>query len=197
MESRHIVPYHNASVYIKNRTIDIYSVSWEILKIRTKVQSNKNKHSFCTFSASWHLSSKGHEAEKLQKECCFYCITTSRWRTQVNHLNVKWHSDPWPVTVTSQPIRLSTNFMTLIPSLTFTYEWFLWSICNGCGMPAGNAYPSGHLVPSPFLGLAYAPVVETMSYRTCCVFTRLFNLPLSTFSTLLKSTIDNINCVFY
>ena len=38
--------------------------------------------------------------------------------------NVKWHSDPWP-TVTSQPIRLSTNFMTFIPSLTFTdYEWF-------------------------------------------------------------------------
>ena len=34
--------------------------------------------------------------------------------------NVKWHSDPWPVIVTSQPIRLSTNFMTLIPSLTFT-----------------------------------------------------------------------------
>ena len=28
-------------------------------------------------------------------------------------------------------------------------------------MPAGNAYPSGHLVPSPFLGFAYAPVVET------------------------------------
>ena len=43
--------------------------------------------------------------------------------------------------------------MTLIPSLTFTdYEWFPWSICNGCGMPAGNAYHSGHLVPSPFLG---------------------------------------------
>ena len=27
---------------------------------------------------------------------------------------VKWHSDPWP-TVTSQPIRLSANLMTLIP----------------------------------------------------------------------------------
>ena len=27
-----------------------------------------------------------------------------------------------------------------------------WSspICNGCGMPARNVYPSGHLVPSPF-----------------------------------------------
>ena len=65
--------------------------------------------------------------------------------------------------MTSQPIRLSTNFMTLIPSLTFTdYEWFPWSICNGCGMPAGNAYHSGHLVPSPFLGgLACALTVET------------------------------------
>ena len=73
--------------------------------------------------------------------------------------NVKWHSDPWP-TVTSQPIRLSTNFMTLIPSLTFTdYEWFPWSICNGCGMPAGNAYPSGHLVPSLIVGLSCAPIV--------------------------------------
>ena len=36
--------------------------------------------------------------------------------------NVKWHSDPWP-TVTFQPIRLSTNFMTFIPSLTFTELW--------------------------------------------------------------------------
>ena len=26
---------------------------------------------------------------------------------------------------------------------------------------AGNAYPSGHLVPSPFMGLACAPIVET------------------------------------
>ena len=52
--------------------------------------------------------------------------------------------------------------MTFIPSLTFTdYEWFPWSICNGCGMPARNAYPSGHLVPSPLIGLACAPIVET------------------------------------
>ena len=36
--------------------------------------------------------------------------------------NVEWHSDPWP-TVTSQPIRLSTNFMTFIPILTFTELW--------------------------------------------------------------------------
>ena len=30
---------------------------------------------------------------------------------------------------------------------------FPWSIRNGCDMPVGNAYPSGHLVPSPFWDL--------------------------------------------
>ena len=86
--------------------------------------------------------------------------------------NVKWHSEPWP-TVTSQPIRLSTNFMTLIPSLTFTdSKWFPWSICNGCGMPTENAY---HLVPSQFMGFAYAPNVDLFS-RTCRVFSRLSTL---------------------
>ena len=38
----------------------------------------------------------------------------------IPHTNVKLHSDPWQVTVISQPIRLSINFMILIPSLTFT-----------------------------------------------------------------------------
>ena len=100
--------------------------------------------------------------------------------------NVKWHSDPWP-TVTSQPIRLSTNFMTLIPSLTFTdYEWFPWSICNGCGMPAGNAYPSGHLVPSPISGLANAPIVETKFLELAMsLLDSSPRIPLGTFSILL------------
>ena len=100
--------------------------------------------------------------------------------------NVKWHSDPWP-TVTSQPIRLFTNFMTLIPSLTFTdYEWFPWSICNGFGMPAGNAYPSGHLVPSPILGLANAPIVETKFLELAMSLLDFSpRIPLGTFSILL------------
>ena len=42
-------------------------------------------------------------------------------------------------------------------------------------MPAGNAYPSAHLVPFPFLGLAYAPIVET-SFSELNVFSRLFAL---------------------
>ena len=84
--------------------------------------------------------------------------------------NVEWHSDPWP-TVTSQPIRLSTSFMTLIPSLTFTdYEWFPWSICNGCGMPAGNAYPSGHLVPSPFWDLLMLQLLRPNSSNLPCLY---------------------------
>ena len=71
-------------------------------------------------------------------------------------------------------IRLSTDFMTFIPSWTFTdYEWFPWNICNGCGMPAGNAYPSGHLVPSPIVGLACAPIVETR-FLELAMSSRLF-----------------------
>ena len=90
--------------------------------------------------------------------------------------------------MTSQPIRLSTNFMTLKPSLTFTdYEWFPWSICNGCGMPAGNAYPSGHLVPSPILGLANAPIVETKFLELAMSLLDFSpRIPLGTFSILLN-----------
>ena len=52
-----------------------------------------------------------------------WSIRGSYWAIWSNPLtNVKWHSDPWP-TVTSLPIRLSTNFMTFIPSLTFTELW--------------------------------------------------------------------------
>ena len=94
-------------------------------------------------------------------------------------------------TVTSQPIRLSTNFMTLIPSLTFTdYEWFPWSICNGCGMPAGNAYPSGHLVPSPILRFANAPIVETKFLKLAMSLLDFSpRIPLGTFSILLCLTL--------
>ena len=90
--------------------------------------------------------------------------------------------------MTSKSIRLSTNFMILIQSLTFTeYDWFPWSICNGCGMPAGNAYPSGHLVPSPIVGLACAPIVE-IRFRELAMSLLDFSprIPLATFSILLK-----------
>ena len=56
------------------------------------------------------------------------------------------------------------------------YEWFPWSIWNGCGMPAGNAYPSGHLVPSPFFWTCLCSNCWDQIPRTCHVFIRLFTL---------------------
>ena len=92
-----------------------------------------------------------------------------------------------------QPIRLSTNFMTLIPSLAFTdYEWFPWNICNGCGMPAGNAYPSGHLVPSHIVGLACAPFVETRFLELAISLLDFSpRIPLASFSILLDKFHSN------
>ena len=76
-------------------------------------------------------------------------------------MNVKWHSDPW-LTMTSQAIRLPTNFMTLIPRLTFTELWVasskhlqrVWHVSREC---------FSFLTPGsvPLLGLACAPIVET------------------------------------
>ena len=85
-------------------------------------------------------------------------------------------------------IRLSTNFMTLIPSLTFTdYEWFPWSICNGFGMQAGNAYPSGHLVSSPIVGLACALMVEARFLELAMSLLDFsLRIPLGTLSILLR-----------
>ena len=64
--------------------------------------------------------------------------------------------------------------MTFIPSLAITsYGWFPWSICNGCSMPAGNAYSSGHLVPSPHCGTCMCSDCWDQFPRTCPVYTRL------------------------
>ena len=53
-------------------------------------------------------------------------------------------------------------------------------------MPAGNAYPSGHLVPSPILGLANAPIVE-IKFLELAMSLLDFSprIPLGTFSILL------------
>ena len=50
------------------------------------------------------------------------------------------------------------------------YEWFPWSICNGCGMLAGNAYPSGHLVPSPYWDLLMLQLLRPNSSNLPCLY---------------------------
>ena len=80
-----------------------------------------------------------------------------------------------PVTVTFQPTRLSTYFMTLIPILTFTElrVGYIEHLLRN-GMPAGNACPSRQLVPYPFWGLDYAPIVET-SFTELAVYFSTFH----------------------
>ena len=55
-------------------------------------------------------------------------------------------------------------------------------------MPAGNAYPSGHLVPSAIVGLACAPIVETRFLELAMSLLDFSHrIPLGTFSIFLKS----------
>ena len=56
-------------------------------------------------------------------------------------------------------------------------------------MPAGSAYPSGHLVPSPILGLANAPIVETKFLELAMSLLDFSpRIPLGTISILLNQT---------
>ena len=51
---------------------------------------------------------------------------------------------------------------------------------------AGNAYPSGHLVPSPIVGLACAPIVETRFFELAMSLLDFSpRIPHGTFSILL------------
>ena len=66
---------------------------------------------------------------------------------------------------------LSTNFMTLIPSLTFTELRVVpKGVCNGCGMQAGNAYRSRHLVPSRFWDLLMIQLLRPVFSNLPCLF---------------------------
>ena len=57
-----------------------------------------------------------------------------------------------------------------------------------------NAYPSGHLVPSPILGLANAPIVETKFLEVAMSLLDFSpRIPFGTFSILLERLIiDNL-----
>ena len=73
----------------------------------------------------------------------------------------------------------------------YRIERFPWSICDRCGMPAGSAYPTGHLVPSPILGLANAPIVETKFLELAMSLLDFSpQIPLGTFSILLEIKLD-------
>ena len=108
--------------------------------------------------------------------------------------NAKWHSDPWPVTVISQPIRLSTNFMTLIPCLIFT-ELRVVSMehLQRVWLASRERLPfrTPGSVPPPLWEIAYSPIVET-SFTELAVSFLDFSpwIPLGTFSILLQFSRD-------
>ena len=65
-------------------------------------------------------------------------------------------------------------------------------------MPAGNAYPSGHLVPSPILGLANAPIVETKFLELAMSLLDFSpRIPLGTFSIFAVYNNNGIDEMIY
>ena len=108
-----------------------------------------------------------------------YEISLSRMLNDILTLDQQWlpnQSDFPPI---------SWPWYRLWPSPN--HEWFPWNISNGCGMLAGDAYPSGHLVPSPILWLANAPIVETKFLELAMSLLDFSTrIPLGTFSILLS-----------
>ena len=104
-----------------------------------------------------------------------WSIRGSYWAIWSNPLtNVKWHSDPWP-TVTSLPIRLSTNFMTFIPSLTFTELWVVsMEHLQRVWLASRERLPFRTPGSVPHFGTCKCSNCWDQIPRTCHVFTRLF-----------------------
>ena len=76
----------------------------------------------------------------------------------------------------------------------YRIERFPWSICDRSGMPAGSAYPSGLLVPSPIFGLANSPIVETEFLELAMSLLDFSpRMPLGTFSILLDSQLHTLD----
>ena len=90
--------------------------------------------------------------------------------------------------LTSQPIRLTTNFMTFIPSLTFTELWVvsMEHLQRVVASQQGTLTLPDTWFRPPFLGLAFAPIVETRFLELAMSLLDFSPwIPLGTFSILL------------
>ena len=85
-------------------------------------------------------------------------------------------------------------FITFIPSLTFTdFERFPCNICNGCGMPAENAYPSGHWF-RPLLG---AWICSDCWDQFSRLYTELMTVSYLTFIELREVSMEHLLRVWH
>ena len=95
--------------------------------------------------------------------------------------NVKWHSVTWPYTMTTpywSDFVLNSTFYRILIAFNRTFATFRTPLgtslllATGAGMPTGDAYSSGHLVPSLWdLHMFY--LLRPILIRTC----RYFNPP--------------------
>ena len=107
-----------------------------------------------------------------------YEVSLSRMLNDILILDQRWLPNPSDFPPISWPWYRAWPS----PIMSGFHEAF----ANGCDMPAGNAYPSGHLVPSPILGLANAPIVETKFLELAMSLLDFSpRIPLGTFSILL------------
>ena len=101
-----------------------------------------------------------------------WSIRGSCWAIWSNPLtNVKWHSDPWP-TVTYLPIRLCTNFMTFIPSLTFTELWVvsMEAFATGVASQQGTLTLPDTWFRPPFWDLLMLQLLRPNSSNLPCLY---------------------------
>ena len=114
---------------------------------------------------------------------CFWVFSVVVWAFVVWLIQISsfFSSDPRPVTMTSQPIRFFTNFMTWIPSLTFT-ESRVVSMEHLQRVWHVSRKRLSFRTPGsvPFWDL----LIPLLFSRTCRSFSRLFilNIPRYTFS---------------
>ena len=109
-----------------------------------------------------------------------YEVSLSRMLNDILTLDQQWLPNQSDLSLISWP------WYRLWPSPN--YEWFPWRICNGCGTPAGNAYPSGHLVPSPNLVLVCGPIVVPDSSMSLLDFSPRIPLELSRLFFAISTT---------
>ena len=149
--------------------------------------------------------------------------TFYRWEVSIEYLRRMWHVDrgrllfriPGPVPFGTcicsifffwdqrHPISIRYTRLWHYYQTEYFYwiwyffkYWFPYTICNGCCMPTGDAYSSGHLIPS-HLGLAHVLLVETNSFPELVVICPDYAIrtSLDTFSSLLCMELVGTNTV--
>ena len=116
----------------------------------------------------WTVPNFTEIEKKINKMCerIFFFFRASKFKGDFYwfQLLLSLHSYTWQVTLTSQPIRLSAHFTTLIPSVSMTFvELQEVSVehLQRTWHASRERFSSGLLDPSSFLGLAYVPILET------------------------------------